>query len=141
MDAKQQAMMQQFWETMQADDARLSEQQKGHMRLMIEQGVPEREAKMRVMTIGATPDYQGPVPPPWQPFPKSLYHKDGRIQVCKDEANLEAALAAGWTEKPTHTHVQAQLHADQKRNNIALADIPVTAGLAVEKQRKASATN
>ena len=36
----------------------------------------------------------------YQPFPKTVYHPDGRNRIVRDEPEMEMALEAGWKLKP-----------------------------------------
>ena len=36
----------------------------------------------------------------YQPFPKTVYHPDGRNRIVRDEPEMEMAMEAGWGLKP-----------------------------------------
>jgi hypothetical protein len=102
-------------------DIRLDEGQIGMIAQMLEMNpeMDEREAKLRVMTIGKTPENMMAVPARGGKFPMSLYHEDGRIKVAKNDADLKEAKKNGWVEKPSQIHVDVTLAADIKRQQNA----------------------
>lgn len=119
MDDKQLAQLKQMIEAVQEEDYRLDERQKGIVRHMIEyQGLEEREAKIRVLNLGSTPDHMKPVPPSTATYPRMVYHEDGRLKVAADPENYKEAKKNGWTDKPSQVHVDKTLAADIKRAEV-----------------------
>ena len=116
MDAKGLAQVKQLIEQIENEDGRLDEGQKGVMRQMIAGGMDEVEAKTRVLCIGHSPENMKTVPiDPNVRYPRMVYHKDGRMKVADDEANYNAAVEAGWVDKPLEIHVKNTLKAAEKR--------------------------
>lgn len=89
-------------------DSKLNPTQVAIMEDMIEKGMEEREAKLRALCMAAPPEISVPLPPKRGPhgphYPRMVYHPDGRMNVCQDPDNFEAAMAAGWEDKPSVIH-------------------------------------
>ena len=82
-------------------DVRLDESQLAIMAQMIESGIEEREAKLRVLCLAKPPDHFMVVPTPFKPYPQMVYHKDGRYKLALDAEDHAKAKENGWQDQPT----------------------------------------
>lgn len=145
MDASQRELerqikvLRQLMELQAAEDGRLDEHQKAMMNLMISQGIDEREAKLKVMCIAKPPDHYQAVPATGGAYPRTVYHRDGRIKVANDEEDYDQAKKAGWQDKPSDIHVEKSLQAEQKRQKLVPIELPPGGALAIQKERAARA--
>lgn len=94
-------------ENMQTNnDVRLDETQQSIMETMIEGGMDEREAKLRVLCIAKPPDHFHHVPASGKLYPKMLYNADGRTKICVSAADNEVAKQHGWLDTASEIHVR-----------------------------------
>lgn len=118
------------------DDVRLDEGQKAIMRGMIEGGMDEREAKLRVLCIATPPDHFRRVITPHQNYPRVVYHADGRSRMAQTEVDHQAATKAGWKDQPTQAYLDKAQGTPPEPKEF---EVPAGAAIAVDKQRKADA--
>lgn len=83
------------------EDVRLDENQRAIMGRMIEEGMDEREAKLRVLCIAKPPDHFVTVPSRGLKYPKMMYHTDGRTRIAQNPEGVQEATANGWSIDPT----------------------------------------
>ena len=56
-----------------------------------------------------------------QPYPRAMYHQDGRIQSAGNETEHQEALANGWKETPELFHREMLQFGDQGKSGKRLA--------------------
>ena len=85
------------------NDIPLNPRQKQAAEQMIAQGMDEREAKLRAITIAEPPDHFQRVPYVYEEYPRMVYHPDGRTGVAATAEDHAAARVAGWLDQPPST--------------------------------------
>lgn len=85
-------------------DVRLDDRQRQMMGLMMDQGIDEREAKLKVMCIAIPPDHYKSVPGGGA-FPRMMYHTDGRNKIVKSATEGQKASADGFGDTPAQSFI------------------------------------
>lgn len=72
-----------------------------------------------------------------QPYPRMMYHPDGRMQVAESEADHLLALEHDWQETPDLAHREMLQFGDQGKSGkrIATAGSPESGGLVQGKEQ------
>lgn len=72
-----------------------------------------------------------------QPFPKMMYHPDGRMQVAETEDDYQLAVKNGWKETPELSHREMLQSGDGGKSGkrIPTAGSPETGGLVQGKEQ------
>ena len=95
------------------DDSRFDERQLDIMRTIAAQLVSEgydvqsakHEAKLRVMNIAAPPDHFKVIPSKNLPYPKMIYHPNGKLKTVKNREEHTVAIEEGWLDEPQKIHM------------------------------------
>ena len=87
-------------------ELKLTEDQVQTIQDMVDGGMDEREALLRVLTIAKPRDIDRPVRNLRRgDFPKMIYHPDGEHKVVKNEAEYRVAQKDGWADEPAQIHL------------------------------------